>query len=212
MTVAIPLNSPISIAISGTTGLGKTSWIYRFLKNKNVMLQPTPPEMLYCYGIWQDLYIEMEKNIKGIFIHEGIPSMDKVKSMPQFSMIIIDDLAHVIYNNKEIELLFSQVSHHNKISVCIIKNNIYYQGKHARTIDLNTHLFVLLQNPRDESQILTMGRQIFPNKPLSLLEAYKDSMELTGYLMLDLQPYTNKKYRMRTRIFPNEDPIVFITN
>ena len=96
--------------------------------------------------------------------------------------------------------------------MCQIRNNLFYQGKHARTIALNTHIFILLQNQRDESQILTMGRQIFPSKPLSLLEAYKDCMELTGYLLLDLQPYTNKKYRIRTRIFPDEDPIIFITN
>jgi hypothetical protein len=212
MTVAIPLKSPISISISETTGSGKTSWIYRFLKNKKIMLEPPPQQVLYCYGIWQDMYVNMEKNINGIIFHEGIPSMEQVKSMQPFSMIVLDDLAHAIYKNKDIELLFSQVSHHNKISVCILKNNIYYQGKHARTIDLNTHIFILLQNPRDESQILTMGRQIFPSKPLSLLEAYKDCMELTGYLLLDLQPYTNKKYRMRTRIFPDEDPIIFITN
>ena len=212
MTVAIPLKTPVSISISGRTGSGKTTWMYRFLKNKYLMLQPPPKEVLYCYGIWQELYSEMEKNVDGINFYEGVPNLDKVKSMPPYSMVVLDDLAHNIYKNKEMELLFSQVSHHNKISVCILKNNIYYQGKHARTIDLNTHVFVLLQNPRDESQILTMGRQIFPNKPLSLLEAYKDSMDLNGYLLLDLQPHSNKKYKMRTRIFPNEDPIIFISN
>ena len=147
-----------------------------------------------------------------VHFQEGIPSVDDVKSMPINSMIILDDLAHLIYSNKEMELLFSQVSHHRRISVCHIKNNLFYQGKHARTIGLNTHLYVLLSNPRDESQILTLGRQIYPSKPLSLLEAYSDCMKTTGYLLLDLQPHTDPKYRMRTRIYPGEDPIVFIPN
>ena len=143
---------------------------------------------------------------------EGLPSMEVVKSMPPHSLIILDDLAHLVYSNKEMELLFSQVSHHRKISVCHIRNNLFYQGKHARTISLNTHLYVLLSNPRDESQILTLGRQIYPSKPLCLLEAYRDCMLTTGYLLLDLQPHTDPKYRMRTRIYPGEDPVIFIPN
>jgi len=176
------------------------------------MMEPIPSYILYSYGIWQDLYKEMQEKMSYVSFEEGIPTMERVKSLPPHSMIILDDLAHLIYSNKEMELLFSQISHHRKISVCHIKNNLFYQGKHARTINLNTHIYVLLSNPRDESQILTFGRQIYPSKPLCLLEAYRDCMTTTGYLLLDLQPHTEGKYRMRTRIFPGEDPIVFIPN
>ena len=212
MKILLPFKSPFSISVSGTTGSGKTTWIFKLLKNKDKMIVNPPSHILYCYGIWQHLYAEMEETMSYVSFKEGLPSMETVKSMPPHSMIVLDDLAHLIYNNKEIELLFSQVSHHRKISVCHIKNNLFYQGKHARTISLNTHLYVLLSNPRDESQILTFGRQIYPSRPLSLLEAYRDCMSTTGYLLLDLQPHTDTKYRMRTRIFPGEDPIVFIPN
>ena len=147
---------------------------------------------------------------KNVTFEEGLPSIERIKSMPAYSMIILDDLAHLLYSNKEMELLFSQISHHRKISVCHIKNNLFYQGKHARTINLNTHLYVLLSNPRDESQMLTFGRQIYPSKPLCLLEAYRECMTTTRYLLFDLQPHTNTKYKMRTCIFPGEDPLVFI--
>jgi hypothetical protein len=176
------------------------------------MFEPSPQNVLYCYGIWQDLYADMDNTLSGVTFHEGVPSMERIKAMPPFSLIVLDDLAHLIYSNKDMELLFSQVSHHCKLSVCHIRNNIFYQGKHARTINLNTHLFVLMANPRDESQLLTLGRQIFPSKPTAVLEAFNDSMEMTGYLLLDLHPHSDKKYRMRTRIFPEEDTIVFIPN
>ena len=210
MMVLLPFTSPFSMSLSGTTGSGKTTWIYRLLKNKDDMILPSPDNFFYFYGIWQDLYAEMEENMTYVKFSEGLPSMEVVKSMSPNSMIVLDDLAHLVYSNKEMELLFSQVSHHKKISVCHIKNNLFYQGKHARTISLNTHLYVLLSNPRDESQILTFGRQVYPSKPLCLLEAYRDCMSTTGYLLLDLQPHTDQKYRMRTRIYPGEDPIVFI--
>jgi len=212
MKILLPLKSPFSISISGTTGSGKTTWIYKLLRHKEDVIDPPPSQILYCYGIWQDLYSEMEKTLSYVTFKDGLPSMESVKKMPANSLIVLDDLAHLIYDNKEMELLFSQVSHHRRISVCHIKNNLYYQGKHARTISLNTHIYVLLSNPRDESQVLTFGRQIYPSKPLCLLEAYRYCMTTTGYLLLDLQPHTEAKYRMRTRIFPGEDPIVFIPN
>ena len=212
MKVLLPFKSPFSISISGTTGAGKTTWIYKLLKHKEDMIDAPPNQVLYCYSIWQDLYAEMEEKLTYLTFNEGLPSNETVKSMPPNSMIILDDLSHLVYSNKDIELLFSQVSHHRKISVCHIKNNLFYQGKHARTINLNTHLYVLLSNPRDESQILTLGRQVYPSKPLCLLEAYRDCMSTTGYLLLDLQPHTDPKYRMRTRIYPGEDPIIFIPN
>jgi hypothetical protein len=206
------LRNPVSISICGTTGSGKTTWIYRLLQNMTTMFDIPPKQVLYCYGIWQDLYENMDEKLPFVTFHEGLPSMVKLKSMPPHSLIVLDDLAHLIYSNKDMELLFSQVSHHCQLSVCHIRNNIFYQGKHAKTINLNTHLFVLMQNPMDESQILTLGRQIYPSRPLALLEAYTDSMEMTGYLVLDLHPHSDRKYRMRTRIFPNEDTIVFIPN
>ena len=210
MKILLPFKSPFSISVSGTTGAGKTTWIYKLLRNKDNMIEPPPTNVLYCYGIWQDLYAEMEETLSYVSFHEGLPTLESVKKLPAHSLIVLDDLAHLIYTNKEMELLFSQVSHHRKISVCHIKNNLFYQGKHARTISLNTHLYILLSNPRDESQILTFGRQIYPSKPLCLLEAYRDCMSTTGYLLLDLQPHTDPKYRMRSRIFPGEDPIIFI--
>ena len=194
MKILLPFKSPFSISISGTTGAGKTTWIYKLLKNKEDMIEPAPKHILYCYGIWQDLYAEMDEKLTYVNFKEGLPTIEDVKTLSQHSMIVLDDLAHLIYSNKEMELLFSQVSHHRKISVCHIKNNLFYQGKHARTISLNTHLYLLLSNPRDESQILTLGRQIYPSKPLCLLEAYRDCMTTTGYLLLDLQPHTETKY------------------
>ena len=212
MKILLPFKSPFSISISGTTGSGKTTWIFKLLKNKDDMIEPAPVQIFYFYGIWQDLYADMEEKLSYVSFQEGLPTMEVVKSMSANSLIVLDDLAHLLYSNKEMELLFSQVSHHRKISVCHIKNNLFYQGKHARTISLNTHLYVLLSNPRDESQILTLGRQVYPSKPLCLLEAYRYCMTTTGYLLLDLQPHTEPKYRMRTRIYPGEDPIIFIPN
>jgi hypothetical protein len=165
------------------------------------MLQPSPEKVLYCYGIWQELFEEMGKEMNFITFHEGLPDRRTVEELEPGSMIVLDDLSHVLFNNMDMELLFSQISHHKKLSVCQIKNNIFYQGKHARTINLNTHVYVLMQNPRDVCQIVRLGSQIYPGKGRAVLEAFEECMSSSLYLVIDLSPHSDMKYRMRTNIF-----------
>jgi hypothetical protein len=208
--IALPFHCPVSFSVSGTTSAGKTTWIFKLLKNKETMLQPPPVNVLYCYGIWQELFEQMGKDMKFITFHEGLPQRQTVEALEPGSMIILDDLSHLLFNNMDMELLFSQISHHKKLSVCQIKNNIFYQGKHARTINLNTHIYVLMQNPRDVCQIVRLGSQIYPGKGRALLEAYEECMSNSGYLILDLSPHSDPIYRIRTNIFPGEDILAFI--
>ena len=59
MKIPLPFKTPFSISVSGTTGAGKTTWIYKLLLNKDDMIDPPPTKIVYHYGIWQDLYAEM---------------------------------------------------------------------------------------------------------------------------------------------------------
>ena len=208
--ISLPFQCPISISVSGTTGAGKTTWVFNLLRNKEEMLQPDPKEVLFCYGIWQELFESVATEMKFIRFHEGLPDRETIDNLPSGSMIVLDDLSHLLFNNMDMELLFSQISHHKKLTVCQIKNNIFYQGKHARTINLNTHVYVLMQNPCDVSQIVRLGSQIYPGKGRALLEAYEECMLTTGYVLLDLSPHSDVKYRIRTNIFPGEDVLAFI--
>ena len=69
-----------------------------------------------------------------------------------------------------------------------------------------------MKNLRDKLQISYIGRQIFPGKGKYIQEAYEDSMKEPGYpyLMLDLSPYSDDQYRVRSRIFPGEFPIIYL--
>ena len=69
--------------------------------------------------------------------------------------------------------------HHAGLTCVFVTQNLYMAGKHARMIALNMTYNILFQNPRDASQVQTLGRQLFPSKSGAFKEAYADA-HLTG--------------------------------
>ena len=73
-------------------------------------------------------------------------------------------------------------------------------------MSLNTHYIVLFKNPRDAGRVATLARQMYPGKSKFLVEAYKDATtEPHGYLLIDLKQETDESYRIRTKIFPDDE-------
>ena len=118
---------------------------------------------------------------------------------------------HEVMGNKDMELLFTQGTHHKCVSVILITQNLYTGGKHARTIALNTWYMVLMKNLRDVSQVSILGWQLYLGKSKGFLLAYEDALnsDKYGYFVVDMSPHSEDKYRLRSRIFPNEDPIIY---
>lgn len=112
--------------------------------------------------------------------------------------------------NKSVANLLTRGSHHQNMSVIFITQNLYQQGKYARTISLNfTHLCVM-NNPRDRQQFQYLARQIFPENPKDLLRVYKEvTDDPFSYLLIDLSQTTPSLFRFRTDIFNSKYSTVF---
>jgi hypothetical protein len=68
-----------------------------------------------------------------------------------------------------------------------------------------------MKNTRDRAQIGHLGRQMFPNRSQTLVQAYEDATrEPYGYLMLDFTHDVPDLLRMRTNIFPGETTTVYV--
>ena len=198
--------APTTISISGCTGSGKTTWIKRLLEHKDELFSIKPTKVLYCYAIWQPLFLEM----KGIQFHEGLPSSEEVENFTDGShvLIVLDDLMDSVIQDVQIQRLFTLGSHHKNITVLFINQNLFCQGKCARTISLNCHYVILFKNPRDVHQIHLFGRQI--GMPRTLVEAYQDCMsEPYAYLIVDLSPHSCSPHKLITHIFSDEDTIAY---
>ena len=102
--------------------------------------------------------------------------------------------------------LFTKASHHNNLSVIFISQNIFHQGRGQRDISLNAQYTVIFRNLRDRAQIRHLARQVYPENPRFLEEAYQDATsQAFGYLLLDLKQTTADNCRLRTCIFPDDE-------
>ena len=191
-------------------------FVYRFLTNMELMYEAgqSPEAVLYCYGVSQPLFEKMRREVAHITFHEGLPSIETIEDFAgdkPHSLVILDDLHQDFVQERQMETLLTMSCHHKNMSVIFINHNIFYQGKHARTMALNTSYSVLFRNVRDQSQVAVLGRQMYPNKPGKLVEAYNDATSQPyGYLLIDFTTETKDDMRLRTNIFPGEQMIVYV--
>lgn len=202
---------PFSMVVAGPTMSGKTTFI-KDLLHYPAYIQPTPRKIIWCYGAFneQQFRIILKDSNYPIQFHEGLPNIDDI-SPDDNVFIILDDLMTSVGKSAEIARLFTQGMHHKNISVALIVQNVFHQGRKMRDISLNTKYFILFKTPRDASQINILSRQIFPHYGNYLADAFRQATERAhGYLIVDLTQETNDNFRLVTNIFPHECCYYFI--
>ena len=201
------MSHPFTAIVSGPTSSGKTVWVQRLLSDYKNQIKNIPKNIkcVWCYGQWQKTY---SKTLPGCDIKyvDGLIDENEIKNNKP-DIIIIDDLMNEVGDSKSLANLFTKGSHHLNISVIFILQNIFHQGKMMRTISLNTHYFFLMKNVRDKSQIMSLGRQLYPYNLKHFLEAFQDATsEPYSYIRIDTTPNTPEKLRLFTRLFKEELP------
>ena len=78
-----------------------------------------------------------------------------------------------------------------------------------RTLSMNSQYMILFNNPRDKSAISQLAKQVFPENGHLLNEAYRMATKekLYGYILLDFHYPQNDLVRLRSNIFPDEQPM-----
>ena len=118
-----PFSECTSIAVSGATMSGKSFWTYRLLREKDDMFCSPPEKVLYCYGIYQPLFQEMEKELPFVIFHQGLLNEDMLQKLATPStcnLLILDDLMSNVTSSVEMENLFVKGVHHLHLSVLYI--------------------------------------------------------------------------------------------
>jgi len=197
--------APFTSVISGPTGSGKSVFVQRLIKHAKSIISPPPDRILYCYGVFQQIFNEME----GVEFNEGLPSLCEFDGS-RHTLVIIDDLMHE--TNDIVSKLFTRGSHHTNTSVVFITQNLFHADKVTRTITLNAQYMILFKNVRDKSQIAHLSRQMYPGNSKHMIESYSDATsEPYSYLFVDLKPNMDENRRLKASIFPDDrDNYVYV--
>ena len=104
--------------------------------------------------------------------------------------------------NSDICELYTEGSHHRNLSVICLLQNIYHHGRENRTMSLNTQYLVLFKNPRDQLQVMTLSRQMFPHRSYQFMDQFnRATAKPFGHLVIDLKQNTPDYQRLRTDVF-----------
>ena len=172
----MPLNfvANTNIICWGATGIGKTTFILRILKEK--LIEPFPQKIFYMYRIRQDFMESWNtdpQNPQVKFI-ENL-NFDEIETT-QPSILIIDDL--MLSTNQATTEQFILGSHHKKITTFFITQSLFPNDPLFRIMSANTHYFVLFNNQRNYRQLCTLAHQAFVKKDFLLVEeAYKRALQ-----------------------------------
>lgn len=199
--------------VCAPTNSGKTHFVRRLLEKSDVMFTIPPSAVLYCYSVWQPIFEEMQQSVSNITFLQGLPAKEDIEELSKgalHTVCVFDDLMDVTSESGFVQQLFYAGNHFN-LTIINIVQNIFQKGKVSRTCSLNTHYFVLFKNSRDVQQIHTLGRQIFWRNVKYFMDVFQRcTHEKFAYLLVDLNPHSDKKYQLRTAIFPGEDTRVFV--
>ena len=141
--------------------------------------------------------------------HEGVPQ-NFVNEHGKPCLIILEDLLNEVYS-KDVCDLFTKGSHRRNISVILIAQNLFHQGRFCRDISLNAKYSVALKNVGDKSQFQYLARQVHPEDSDSFTSRIWKLPRERTVISLDFAQDTDDRLRYRTNVFPDEySPIIYM--
>ena len=194
---------PFTMLIAGPTGSGKSTFVKRVLERMSTLIPDTKfDKIVWCTG---SNYTPMIHGIPNLKVQRGIPADIDEIATGQPCLVILDDLMHDANQDSTVSDLFTKQSHHNNISVILITQNIFHQGRQSRDISLNCKYFVLVKNPRDQKQFGVLARQMWPSRWRDVEQVYKDATHNPhSYLVIDCAQDTHDCVRLQTDIFADD--------
>lgn len=203
----LKLKVPFTMIISGQTGSGKTRFVYELLRHNEQIFDKPFQKVIYAYSMFQPIYEDIRQMIPETEFSVGIP--EEIQSEEKQTLLILDDLMIEVQNDKRVVNFFTKMRHTN-LSTIFIVQNLYFKSQYATTITRNAQYMVIFPNLRDAALIATLGRQIFPRYRNFLPTAFEEATSSPHkYLFLDLKSDSDHRLRVRSNVFPGEEPVIY---
>ena len=201
---AFRFHTPSSLLIAGPSGSGKTMFTTKLLLENGDLFQEPPKSIHYCYRSWQDGFQNLKKG--GVKSHEGIPDSEQLtRWFPRGGVLVLDYLMDEGGNDKRVLDLFTKHSHHRNITVIYLCQDLFPNGKFAKTISRNAHYIAAFKNPRDQLGIRNLLLQSFPTQWQEVLDTFRKVTDRPYcYMLLDLHPASQDDQRVLSRVLKDE--------
>lgn len=195
---------PFTAVLAGPSSCGKTTLLLKILERRRDLIRPAPARVVWYYKRWQPAYDDLLKIMPEVDFREGLPDPPDYDRNP--TLLILDDLMSSAGNSDVICNLFTEGSHHLNVSVFFLTQNVFYQSKHNRSIQMNASYLILFKNPRNKLQPAILGRHMYPTNWHEFVRKYeRATAQPFGYLLIDLKQDTPDDKRLVVDVIKDEE-------
>jgi len=126
-------------------------------------------------------------------------------------VLVVDDLFQEANKEQDFNNLFTKIVRHREMFVIFTTQNLFHAGGHHRTRNLNVNYVALFRNPRDQTVIDYLARQMYPANREFLISAFNDATHNKpySYLFLDFTQECDDSIRVRSNLFEEEYVTVY---
>ena len=195
--------------LAGPSAAGKTTWICRFLRERDNLIDAKVKQVVFYYDQWQELYDSMAREKLVDEFVKGKPTVETFQKLAHHEknttvLVVIDDQQHRA--DPDLARIFQVTARHSGCSVMYLCQSLFSPKKSHREISLQADYIVLFRNPRDMLSISHFARQVCPGKSNVLVDIYREATKKPySYLLMDFHQMTNNHLRFRTNIFKGDD-------
>ena len=182
---SLKYNIPFSMIVAGQSFCGKSYWVFQMIENLDNIFTHKVSKIYYLYSEYQDIFDKYKDRVS---FTSDVSILDIEPD--ENTLLIIDDLMDELSNSNQIRDLFTKKIHHRNISVILILQNIFVQGKVYVTIRNNTCYYIIFDHGANYHSLEIFAQRFQGKHKNKYFEkSYEDCMK-TPYspLLIDNHP------------------------
>lgn len=196
--------TPFNLIIAGPSQSGKSTFVFNLLKHADNLIDSPFDYVVVFSGSKENMFHELDTFFPSNTIThiQGLPKdIDKYILPNRTGLFILDDLQRQASSEDTVGDIFTKRGHHENLSVCLILQNLFHEGRERRTCMRSCHYMVLFHNPLDHSISYTIAHRLDPSKKKSLVHLITTVQQAYRYILIDGKQDTPHQARFRSDIF-----------
>ena len=179
--VQLTFSDIFRVFISGSSSAGKTYFAKKLL-NQNLF------KFQRVYYFHPDFHETAPINWPfDIIFHSGLPSLEDLLAIPEYSCVILDDLYHECVNSSEIDYLYRVLSSKRKLHCIVMTQRYFAQGKFALNIRNSSNYHILMRNADERTNLRAADTMNLKREIIKANECNEN--EMFPYIFIDKTNY-----------------------